>query len=156
MFYTIFFRALKPAAYERKQLRKLPGKAVCSAVFLLCVRRCFRENFATQCREKNICHVWYFWPREADSSLCAVNVWIGLCQINQLANEIGLLAHVISNLKMAEIFKFWTSVQDGYTRSAKRQDLINSTFSFFGTKNLTKEKLCRNLFNRHWSFNPVF
>ena len=31
-----------------------------------------------------------------------MNVWIGLSQINQLANEIGLLAHVILKLKMAE------------------------------------------------------
>ena len=32
-----------------------------------------------------------------------MNVGIGLSQINQLANEIGLLAHVILKLKMAEI-----------------------------------------------------
>ena len=31
-----------------------------------------------------------------------VKVWIGLSQINQLANEIGSLGHVISKLKMAE------------------------------------------------------
>ena len=98
---------LKPAAHESKQLSKWPGKAVCSAVSSR-VRRSFRENFATQGREENICHVWYFWPRKADSSPCAVNVWIGLSQINQLANEIGLLAHVISKLKMAEFFKFRT------------------------------------------------
>ena len=91
----------KPAAHKRKQLSKWPGKAVCSAVSSR-VRRSFRENFATQGREENICHVWYFWPRKADSSPCAVNVWIGLSQINQLANEIGLLAHVISKLKMAD------------------------------------------------------
>ena len=53
-----------------------------------------------QVREENIRHVWYFWPRKADSSPCAVNLWFG--PINQLANEIGLLAHVISKLKMAE------------------------------------------------------
>ena len=64
---------LKPVAHRRKQLSKLPGKAVCSAVSSR-VRRSFRENFATQGREENICHVWYFWPRKADSSPCAVNV----------------------------------------------------------------------------------
>ena len=40
--------------------------------------------------------------RQTDSSPCVVNVWIGLSLINQLANEIGLLAHVISKLKMAD------------------------------------------------------
>ena len=96
--------------------------------------------FATQGREENICHVWYFWPRKADSSPCTVNVWIGLILINQLANEIGLLAHVISKLKMAEFFKFWTSVQDGGRRQAKRQDGTNSTFSSsFSSKNPSHE-----------------
>ena len=69
---------------------------------LSCAAYALRENFATQGREENICHVWYFWPWKADSSPCAVNVWIGLSQINPFANEIGLLAHVISKLKMAE------------------------------------------------------
>ena len=64
----------------------------------LCARFISSENFATQSREENI---WYFWPSKADSSPCAVNVWIaGFSQINQLANEIGILAHVISKLKM--------------------------------------------------------
>ena len=49
--------------------------------------------------------------------------------INQLANEIGLLAYVISKLKMAEIFKFWTSVKDAGRRQEKRQDGTRSTFS---------------------------
>ena len=57
---------LKPATHERKQLSKWPGKAVYSAVSSR-VRRSFRENFATQVRDENICHVWYFWPRKADS-----------------------------------------------------------------------------------------
>ena len=48
--------AVKPAAHERKQLSKWPGKAVCLAVSSL-VRQSFRENFATQGREENICHV---------------------------------------------------------------------------------------------------
>ena len=66
----------------------------------LCARFIRSENFATQSREENI---WSFWPRKADSSPCVVNVWIvALSQINQLANEIGILAHVISKLKMAE------------------------------------------------------
>ena len=92
---------LKPAAYRRKQLSKLPGKAVCSAVSSR-VRRSFPENFATRDGEENICHVWYFWPRKADSSPCTVNMWIGLSHINKLANEIGLFAHVISKLKMGK------------------------------------------------------
>ena len=91
---------LKPAARERKQLSKWPGKAVCSAVSSR-VRQSFRENFSSEGRKENICHVWYFLPRKADFSPCPVNVWIGLNQINQIANEIGLLAHVISKLKMA-------------------------------------------------------
>ena len=66
-------KLFKPAAHERKQLSKWPGKAVYSAVPSH-VRRSFRENFATQRREENICHVRYFWPGEADSSPCAVNV----------------------------------------------------------------------------------
>ena len=130
---------LKPAAHKRKQLRKLPGKAVCSAVSS-CVRRSFHENFATQGREENICHVWYFWPGKRDSSPCSVNVWIGLTLINQLENEIGLLAHVISKLKMAEISKFWTLVQDGGGRQGKRQDGTNSTFgSSFSSKKPSQE-----------------
>ena len=46
----------KPAAHERKQLSKWPGKAVCSADSSR-VRRSFCENLATQGREENICHV---------------------------------------------------------------------------------------------------
>ena len=102
---------LKPATRERKQLSKWPGKAVCSAVSSR-VRRSFRENFSSEGRKENICHVWYFLPRKADFSPCPVNVWIGLNQINQIANEIGLLAHVISKLKMAKIFKFWFKMAD--------------------------------------------
>ena len=42
---------------KKKQLRKLPGKAVCSAVSSR-VRRSFsRDNFATQGKEENIGHV---------------------------------------------------------------------------------------------------
>ena len=89
----------EPATHERKQVSKLPGKAVCSTLSSR-VRRSFCENFATQGREENICHVWYSRPRVADSALCAVNVWIG--QINQLAIEIGLHAQVISKLKKAD------------------------------------------------------
>ena len=49
-------RDLKPTAHWRKQLSKLLGKAVCSAVSSH-VRWRFPENFATQGREENICHV---------------------------------------------------------------------------------------------------
>ena len=89
----------EPATHERKQVSKLPGKAFCSTVSSR-VRRSFPENFATQGREENICNIWYFLPRVADSAPCAVNVWIG--QINQLAIEIGLHAQVISKLKKAD------------------------------------------------------
>ena len=41
---------VKPAAHERKQLSKWPGKAVCSAVSSR-VRRSFRENFATSVQD---------------------------------------------------------------------------------------------------------
>ena len=130
---------LKPVAHKRKQLSKWPGKAVCTAVSSRVQRR-FRENFATQDREENICHVRYFWLPKADSSPCAVNVWIELSVINQLANETGLLAQVISKLKMAEISKFWTWVQDGGRRQAERQDGTNCTFSSsFSSKNPSQE-----------------
>ena len=54
--YKIILVYLKPAAHEWKQVSKWPGKAVFSAVSSR-VRLSFRENFATQGREENICHV---------------------------------------------------------------------------------------------------
>ena len=53
----------------------------------------FRSNVsllkARRTREKiaDICHVWDFWLREADSSPFAAVAWIWLSRINQLANK---------------------------------------------------------------------
>ena len=69
-----------------------------------------------------------------------MNVRIGLSQINQLANEIGLLAHVISKLKMADIFKFRFKMADE-DRQRIGKCGTNSTFSSsFSSKNLEKLK----------------
>ena len=68
---------VKPAAHLRKELSKLPGEAVCSAVASRVRGNC-GEKLASRGREDEIKHVWYFWPRETNSSMCAAIVRIEL------------------------------------------------------------------------------
>ena len=90
----------KPAAHLRKELSKVPREAVCSAVSSR-VRQSFGEKFASRGREDKIRHVGYFWPREANSSMCAAIVRIWLSLVNQPSNENALHIHVTSEFMMA-------------------------------------------------------
>ena len=67
----------KPAAHLRKELSKLPREAVCSGVSSRVRGNCC-EKLALRGREDKIKHVWYFWPREANSSMCAAIVRLEL------------------------------------------------------------------------------
>ena len=62
------------------------------------VRRNFGEKFASRGREENIQHVWYFLPREANSSSCAATVRIWLSPIHRLSNKIAWPTHVTLEL----------------------------------------------------------
>lgn len=71
----------------RKELRKLPCEAVCSAVSSR-VRGNFGGKFALRGREDKIKHDWYFWRSQANSSVCAAIVRIKLSSINRTSNPI--------------------------------------------------------------------
>ena len=76
---------LSPPQTWRKELSKIPCAAGSSAVSSH-VPRIFGEKFASRGREENIKLVWYFLPREANSSLCAANMRIWLSQANRSSN----------------------------------------------------------------------
>ena len=60
------------------------------------VRGTFGEKLASRGREEKIKHVWYFSPREANSSLCAAIVRIELSLVNEACNKNTWHSHVTS------------------------------------------------------------
>ena len=72
--------------------REAAGSAVSSRV-----RQSFGEKFVSRGREDKIKHVGYFWPREANSSVCAANARIWLSLINQLRIQYGVGGRTIGS-----------------------------------------------------------